>query len=100
MWPIHVAHFDKTRPVVVLTRATVRPHLSRVTVAPITSIVRGLSTEVNVDERNGLDGPCVVSRDNITTVSTDRLGRPIGFLFDEQERALTLAIRLAFDLDD
>lgn len=100
MRPIHVAHLDKARPVLILTRAAVRPHLSRVTVAPITSVVRGLSSEVAVDERNGLDGPSVVSCDNITTVATDRLGRQIGFLLDEQERALTLAIRLAFDLDE
>lgn len=100
MRPIHIAHLDTARPVLILTRATVRPHLSRVTVAPITSVVRGLSSEVAVDERNGLDGPSVVSCDNIVTVPTDRLGRQIGFLLDEQELALTLAIRLAFDLDD
>jgi len=48
MRPIHSARLDKTRPVLVLTREVVRPHLSRVTVAPITSTVRGLSTEVPV----------------------------------------------------
>ena len=44
MRPIHTARLDKTRPVVVLTRELVRPHMARVTVAPITSTVRGLST--------------------------------------------------------
>jgi len=48
MRPIHSARLDKTRPVLVLTREVVRPHLGRVTVAPITSTVRGLSTEVPV----------------------------------------------------
>ena len=46
MRPIHTARLDKTRPVLVLTREIVRPHLSRVTIAPITRTVRGLSTEV------------------------------------------------------
>ena len=45
MRPIHLAALDKTRPVLVLTRELVRPHLTRVTVAPITGTVRGLSTE-------------------------------------------------------
>ncbi len=40
MRPIHLAQLDKTRPVLVLTRELVRPHLSRVTVAPITSTIR------------------------------------------------------------
>jgi mRNA interferase MazF len=56
MRPIHVAQLDKVRPVLVLTRELVRPHLSRVTVAPITTTVRGLSTEVYVGPANGLDG--------------------------------------------
>ena len=54
MRPIHVAHLDKARPVLVLTRELVRPHLNTVTVAAITSTVRGLSTEVAVDAANGI----------------------------------------------
>ena len=55
MRPIHLADLDKTRPVLVLTRELVRPHLTRVTVAPITSRVRGLSSELPVGTANGLD---------------------------------------------
>jgi mRNA interferase MazF len=97
--PIHVAHLDKARPVVVLTRELVRPHLARVTVAPITTTVRGLSTEVHVGPANGLDHPCVVSCDNIVTVPKGTLGHQLGFLLPAQEVALTAAIRAAFDLD-
>jgi mRNA-degrading endonuclease toxin of MazEF toxin-antitoxin module len=46
--PIYAARLDKPRPVVVLTRELVRPHMDRVTVAPITTTIRGLSTEVPV----------------------------------------------------
>lgn len=99
MRPIHVAHLDKARPVVVLTRETVRPHLSTVAVAPITTTIRGLSTEVPVDRANGLDGPSVVSCDNVTTVSRDSLGTQLGVLLDHQEQILTAAIQAAFDLD-
>jgi mRNA interferase MazF len=99
MRPIHTARLDKTRPVLVLTRERVRPHLTRVTVAPITSTIRGLSTEVPVGQANGLDHACVVSCDNIVTVPVALLGPQVGFLLDEQETALTQAIHAAFDLD-
>jgi len=99
MRPIHTARLDKTRPVLILTRELVRPHLSRVTVAPITSTIRGLSTEVPVGSANGLDHECVISCDNIVTVPTSALGRQIGYLLPTQELELTAAIHAAFDLD-
>jgi mRNA interferase MazF len=98
MRPIHIAHLDKARPVLVLTREVVRPHLSRVTVAPITTTVRGLSTEVAVGPANGIDHDSVVSCDTIVTVPASTLGRQLGFLLDDQEPALSEAIRNAFDL--
>lgn len=99
MRPIHAARLDKTRPVLILTREVVRPHLSRVTVAPITSTIRGLSTEVPVGPANGLDQASVVSCDNIVTVPVSALGRQLGFLLAEQETTLRDAIRAAFDLE-
>ncbi len=99
MRPIHTARLDKTRFVLVLTRELVRPHMSRVTVAPITSTVRGLSTEIPVGLANGLDHACVVSSDNVVTVPGTVLGPQIGYLLPGQEAALTAAIRAAFDLD-
>lgn len=99
MRPIHLAQLDKTRPVLVLTRELVRPHLRRVTVAPITSTARGLSTEVPVDARNGLGHHSVVSLDNIVTIPIGDLGRQLGFLHPDQERALTEAVVNAFDLE-
>jgi mRNA interferase MazF len=99
MRPIHVARLDKSRPVVVLTREVVRPHLNTVTVAPITSTIRGLSAEVPLDARNGLEGPCAVACDHVTTVPANALGEQVGQLLDRQERSLSAAIRAAFDLD-
>jgi mRNA interferase MazF len=99
MRPIHTARLDKARPVVVLTRELVRPYLTRVTVAPITSTVRGLSTEVPVGPGNGLGRDCVISCDNIITIPRGALGPQIGYLLPGQEADLTAAIRSAFDLD-
>jgi mRNA interferase MazF len=99
MRAIHVARLDKVRPVLILTRELVRPHLRTVTVAPITTTVRGLSTEVSVNTANGLTAPSVVSCDNITTIPSDLVGEQIGVLLDSQEPALSEAIAAAFDLD-
>ncbi len=98
MRPIHIAQLDKARPVLVLTREVVRPQLTRVTVAPITTTVRGLSTEVPVGQINGLDHDGVVSCDNVLTVPMSALGRRVGHLFPAQEVELADAIRTAFDL--
>jgi mRNA interferase MazF len=99
MRPIHVAQLDKARPVLVLTRALVRPHLTTVTVAPITTSIRGLSTEVNVGVVNGLSAPSVVSCDNLTTIPAEALQDQIGVLLDDQESQLSAAVQAAFDLD-
>lgn len=99
MRPIHTAELDKTRPVLVLTRELARPHLGRVTIAPITTSIRGLSTEVAVGRFNGLEAESVVSCDNIVTIPEARLGPQIGNFFPRQEQALTAAIHAAFDLE-
>lgn len=100
MRPIHAARLDKTRPVLILTRELVRPHMRTVTVAPITRTIRGLSTEVALGPVNGLSEPSVVSCDNITTIPAESLGGQIGVLLDRQERALGEAIQAAFDLEE
>jgi mRNA interferase MazF len=100
MRPIHLAHLDKTRPVLILTRELVRPHLTTVTIAPITTTVRGLSTELPCGPTNGLEGASAIACDHITTIPTSSLGRQIGHLLDAQEPALTAAIHAAFDLDE
>ena len=99
MRPIHIARLDKPRPVLVLTRELVRPHMNTVTVAPITTTIRGLSTEVSVGTANGLDQQGVVACDHVTTVPTAALGRQIGRFLDEQEVELAEAIHAAYDLD-
>lgn len=102
MHPIHLANLpndDKVRPVLVLTRRAVREHRRFVTVAPITSRVRGLVSEVLVGPRNGLDHESVVSCDNIATIDKACLGGRVGALHPDQELDLARAITEAFDLD-
>lgn len=99
MRPIHQTRLDKSRPVLVLTREVVRPHMNTVTVAPITTTIRGLSTEVLLGPANGLEEACAVACDHVTTIPVPALGRQVGYLLDEQEATLTNAIHAAFDLD-
>lgn len=99
MREICIAHLDKARPVLVLTRAPARAAMTKVTVAPITSTIRGLSSEVRLGPGNGLDHDSVASLDNVVTIPANLLGHTIGFLRDDQEAALARAIVLAYDLD-
>lgn len=98
MRPIHLARLDKVRPALVLTRELVRPHLNQVTVAVITTTIRGLSTEVELSTRNGLAQRCVVNLDLVQTIPVADLGEQIGWFYPDQEEALSEALRLAYDL--
>jgi len=100
MHPIWLARLDKTRPVLVLTREEVRAVRDLVTVAPITSTVRGLRSEVAVGPANGLEQDSVINLDLIATVPRSVLMRPLGALLEHQEDDLTRAFHEAFDLLD
>jgi mRNA interferase MazF len=56
------------RPVLVLTRNAAIPVLKRVTVASISRTVRGIPTEVNLDEDDGMPARCAISLDNLNDV--------------------------------
>ncbi len=99
MRPIHLVTLDKVRPALLLTRETARPYLRRITVAPITSTIRGLLSEVAVGPANGLDHDSVISLDNVSTVDRDHIGRLLGYLPPDQESRLAAAIVAAYDLE-
>ena len=90
----------KTRPVLLLTRPHAQAYLNQITVAPITSTIRGIATEVPLDERNGMDHPCVANCDTLVSLPKSILGATIGYLLDNQEEHLASAISHAFDLAD
>ena len=74
-------------------------HDKSVTIAPITSTIKGLNSEVSVGPDNGLEQLSVISLDNVVTIPANLLGRTVGFLSSEQEMLLAKAIVLAYDLD-
>jgi mRNA interferase MazF len=96
---ICLVRLDKTRPALVLTREAARGAMTKVTVAPITTTIKGLSSEVRVGPDNGLDHDCAVALDNVVTVPAELLGRTVGYLKAEQEAELARAVVLAYDLE-
>lgn len=72
------ADLDKVRPVVLVTRSSVAPRLRRVLVAPITTVVRGLPTEVPLGVAEGVSDESVASLDNVQQVPVELLLRPAG----------------------
>ena len=99
MREICLVRLDKTRPALVLTREAARGAMTKVTVAPITTSIKGLSSEVRVGPDNGLDHECAVALDNVVTVPVELLGRTVGYLNAEQEAELARAVILAYDLE-
>lgn len=65
---------DKRRPVLVLTRDPALSFLTSVTVAPITSTIRGIPTEVALSFADGVPAECAVNCDNIQTVARASIG--------------------------
>ncbi len=90
---------DKTRPVVVLTRDSALAYLSTVTVAPVTSTMRGIPSEVALDEKDGMKSPCAVNLHNAVTVSQGRLGRRVARLSADRLREVCAALRFSLGCD-
>ena len=90
---------DKKRPVVVLTRDSAISYLSTVTVAPITSTIRGVPSEVVLDEEDGMKAPCAVNLHNAVTISQNRLGRRVAQLSSSRMRDVCAALRFSLGCD-
>ena len=90
---------DKKRPVVILTRTSAIAYLATVTVAPITSTIRGVPSEVVLSEEDGMKGPCAVNLHNAVTVSQNRLGRRIAQLSSPRMGEICAALRFSLGCD-
>jgi mRNA interferase MazF len=67
--------------------------LSTVTVAPITSAIRGVPSEVLLDETDGMKAPCAVNPHNAITVSQQRLGKCMAHLGSRRMSEICAAVR-------
>lgn len=87
------------RPVLVVTRDALIPHLTRITVAPVTRTVRGIRSEVPVGRREGISADSVASCDNLTTIPKVGVDpRPVGRLGPAKLSQLDQALRFALEI--
>lgn len=90
---------DKARPVLVLTRDSALQYLSTATVAPVTSTIRDVPSEVRLDEEDGMKAPCAVNLHNAVTVSQQRLGRRVTRLSPKRMNEVCGALRFSLGCD-
>ena len=89
---------DKKRPVVILTRNSILEYLGEVTVAPITSTVRDIPSEVHLSERDGMRRNYAINLDHIQTVSKGKVGSLITSLPPRKMKQVSVAIQFALNL--
>jgi mRNA interferase MazF len=87
----------KGRPYLVLTRDAAIPVLRSVIVAPLTSTSRGIPTEVELDQSDGVPEPCVVALDSVVTISRALLTRRLGSVSSERMSHVCAALAIAVD---
>ncbi len=92
---------DKRRPVLILTRNSAIEYLGDVTIAPTTTRLRDIPTQVVVTEQEGMPRDSAISLDHLQTVSQRKVGSLIMTLSSKQlvavERALLFALGFRFD---
>jgi len=89
---------DKKRPVLILTRNSILEYLGEVTVAPITSTIRDIPSEVLLSKSDGMSRDCVINFDHIQTVSKSKIGTLISVLSPERLKEVREAILFSLDL--
>lgn len=90
---------EKRRPAVVLTRAEAIPVMRQVVVAYLTRTIRDIPTEVRLDADDGVPQECVISMDNLRTVSRSLLGEPITSLSGARMHEVCRALAAATGCD-
>jgi mRNA interferase MazF len=90
---------DKRRPVLILTRDSAIGFLNALTIAPLTSTIRNIPTEVYLTPADGMRSECAVNLDNMQTVPKANLGSPIATLSSTRMEEVKQAISFALGFD-
>ena len=90
---------DKRRPVLILTRDSAIRVLNSVTVAPITSTIRSIPTELVLTTEDGLPDTCAVNFDNLQTIPKKQIGGRITQLPASKLREAATAIAFALGIE-
>ncbi len=89
---------DKKRPILILTRDSILEYLGEVTIAPITSTVRDIPSEVFLSKHDGMKKDCAINCDHIQTVSKGEIGSLITTLPKEKMGQIRSAILFVLGL--
>jgi mRNA interferase MazF len=89
---------DKKRPILILTRNSVLEYLGEVSVAPLTTAVRNIPSEVFLSKADGVFQDCAVNCDHLQTVSKKQIGPLITSLPPSKLIDVGRAIRFAFNI--
>jgi len=89
----------KKRPVLILTRDSVMDVLGEVTVAPLTSTVRDIPSEVVLTSADGVQQECAINLDHIQTVPRGRVGSLVTALSSQRMRDVRSALLFALGFD-
>jgi mRNA interferase MazF len=89
---------DKKRPVLILTRDSILDYLGEVTIAPITTTVRNIPSEVFLSLIDGMPKDCAVNCDHLQTVSKGKIGTLITSLPQAKMVEVGRAIRFALNI--
>lgn len=90
---------DKKRPVLVLTRESALGFLGEATIAPVTSTVRHIPSEVVLTEADGVPHTCAVNLDHVQTVPRSRIGGVIATLSSARMADVRAALLFALGFD-
>ena len=91
---------DKNRPVLILSRDPVIEYLGEVTIAPVTTTIRDIPSEVLLTKADGLPRECVVNCDHLQTVSKGKIGPLIATLSTSRMTEVAEAISFALALTE
>ncbi len=87
------------RPVVILTRSSAIGYLSALVVAPVSTTIRDIPSEVVLDVEDGATQRSVITLDTLQTVAKRKLGPFIAHLSPARMRDIQAAIKFALDFD-
>jgi mRNA interferase MazF len=86
---------DKKRPVLILTRSSVLDYLGEVTIAPITTTVRDIPSEVLLTEEDGMPRISALNLDHVQTVPKEKIGGLVTTLSAERMFEVRAALLFA-----
>jgi mRNA interferase MazF len=90
---------DKKRPVLVLSRDSAIGFLGEVTIAPITSTIRDIPSEVRLTPADGVPRDCAANLDHVQTVPKALIGALIASLTASRMTEVRAALLFALGFD-